>query len=183
MTFQRILEFWFKENSKNWFAKSDEFDNAIKNEFQTIHIELNNGEHVEWEDEPQSLLAMVIVLDQFSRNMFRGDKRSFDSDIKARSLSKKAVQMGFDKKLTQIERVFLYLPFEHSENLVDQEESIRLYTILKNEDPKNAFFLDYANQHYQIIKRFHRFPHRNQILERISTIEEVEFLKEKGSSF
>lgn len=183
MNYQKILDFWFKENKSKWFVKSDDFDNVIKNEFLGIHRELTQGLHATWEEAPSSMLAMIIVLDQFSRNMFRGEKDSFASDFKARTLAKKSIIKGYDQALDPEERVFIYLPFEHSENIKDQEESMRLFKKLKEENPKYEFYFKFADQHYQIIKQFGRFPHRNKILERVSTTEELEFLKQKGSSF
>lgn len=183
MNFQEILDFWFKKNSKRWFEKSESFDQEIKEKFKAIHLELNSGKHQDWKSDPHSLLAMIIVLDQFSRNMFRNDKRSFTSDPLAKSLAELAIKKGFDKKLTPVERAFVYLPFEHSEELSDQEKSLELFNLLKQIDEKYDFYFEYAKKHHEIILRFGRFPHRNKILERNSTSEEIEFLKQKGSSF
>lgn len=183
MNFQEILDFWFKENSKRWFEKSESFDQEIKDKFLEIHTELNSGEHLGWKSDPHSLLAMIIVLDQFSRNIFRGDKKSFASDHLARILAEDALLKGYDKKLAPIERVFLYLPFEHSEDIFDQEKSVKLFALLKEENEKYDFYYDFAVKHHEIILKFRRFPHRNEILQRESTIEEIEFLKQKGSSF
>lgn len=183
MNFQRILDFWFKENSKNWFVKSDGFDDQIKSNFLEIHSELSAGEHQDWKADPHSMLAMIIVLDQFPRNMFRNDKKSFASDPPALSLAREMVAKGFDKKLTPIERVFVYLPFEHSEDIEDQEKSVRLFAELKAGDENLDSYWDFAKRHYEIILKFKRFPHRNQILGRKSTPEEIEFLKEPGSAF
>lgn len=183
MEYQRILNFWFEESKDKWFLKSPEFDNQIREEFLPIYNDIKAGKKSDWEKEPKSLLAMIIVLDQFSRNMFRGKPESFALDHTALILAKKARLQGFDQKLSAMEKIFLYLPFEHSENLEDQEDSVKLFTTLQNEGKFAAMTIDYAIQHYKIIKRFGRFPHRNQILGRKSTPEEIEFLKEEGSSF
>jgi|SRR5690606_3695588 uncharacterized protein (DUF924 family) len=183
MNYQDVLDFWFKNNTDKWFVKSEEFDSEIRRRFQNLYEDIKSGKKKVWENSPHSLLASVIVLDQFPRNMFRGTKKSFETDLAALRLTKKALLEGFDKKLNSLEKVFLYLPLEHSEELSDQEDAVKLFTQLHEETQNSALFLDYAIQHYKIIKRFGRFPHRNQILERTSTPEEVEFLKEKGSSF
>lgn len=183
MKFQEILDFWFKENADKWFEKSDAFDQKIKEKFSEVHRELMSGMHQDWKSDPQSMLAMIIVLDQFSRNMFRGRKESFASDELAKTLAEEAIEKGFDKKLSLIERVFLYLPFEHSESILDQEKSMKLFGRLKEEDKEFDLYFDYAQKHQEIILRFKRYPHRNKILERESTPEEIEFLKQDGSAF
>lgn len=134
MNFQEILDFWFKENSKRWFEKSDAFDKEIKDRFLDIHSEISAGEHQGQKSDPHSLLAMIIVLGQFSRNMFRNDKKSFASDKLARSLAEEALEKGFNKKLNPLERAFMYLPFEHSEDISDQEKSVMLFGFLKDID-------------------------------------------------
>ncbi len=183
MSYHKILDFWFKENADKWFLKSTEFDSLIRKNFLTIYEDLKSEKEVGWEDTPQSALAMIIVLDQFPRNMFRGTEKAFETDVLARKLAKKSLLAGYDKKLSTPERAFLYLPLEHSEDLSDQEDSVKFFTRLHEESSKDSMFLDYAIQHYKIIKRFGRFPHRNEVLNRKSTPEEIEFLKEKGSSF
>lgn len=183
MEYQKVLDFWFKESNANWFIKNDAFDNMIKERFSKLHEEMVNGKYKDWEEKPLPLLAKIIVLDQFSRNMFRNTKRMFATDHEALKLSKKAIVEGFDKGFDSHQKLFLYLPFEHSEDIEDQKDSVKYFTRLHEENPGNVTFLDYAIQHYKIIERFGRFPHRNKMLDRKSTPEEIEFLKEEGSSF
>lgn len=183
MDYQSVLDFWFVESKGKWFLKSQEFDQTIRDRFSEIHKEISSGKKLEWAESPRSLLARIIVLDQFSRNMFRGTSESFQYDSQALLLAKKAIIKEFDKELSLTERAFIYLPFEHSEKLEDQEDSVKLFTTLKDGGEFAQIAIDYAIQHYKIIKRFGRFPHRNEILNRKSTPEEIEFLKEEGSSF
>jgi uncharacterized protein (DUF924 family) len=181
-----VLAFWFGGvagddfTSRNdvWFRKDEAFDAAVRDRFAPVYTEAAAGHLSTWEDEPRSALALVIVLDQFPRNMFRGTPQAFATDPLALAVAKHAVSRGFDTRLQPVERLFLYLPFEHSELLADQERSVALLGSLG--DPNS---LDYAERHRAIIARFGRFPHRNFILSRPSTPEEIAFLKEPGSSF
>ncbi len=183
MDYQRVLDFWFEEHPDNWFIKNPDFDKKIQSEFESLHHSLKDLPRTEVTSSPQEALAIIIVLDQFSRNMYRGTQKAFETDKIALCIAKESIQKGYDKKLTPLQRVFMYLPFEHSEDLEDQKDSVKFYTELFEENPSFADFLDYAIQHLNIIKRFGRFPHRNKILGRESTPEEIEFLKEEGSSF
>ncbi|NJD30748.1 MAG: DUF924 domain-containing protein [Gammaproteobacteria bacterium] len=173
-----VLDFWFREiGPTNWFAKSDDVDGQIRSRFDRLH------EQVSLEDPtalvtPRAALAAVIVLDQFSRNMFRGSPRAFASDPLARRLAADAVARGLDRDLTPDQRLFLYLPFEHSEDRADQARSVELIGQLGNER-----WTLYAEAHRTIIDRFGRFPHRNAILGRTSTPEELELLKDPMGSF
>ena len=133
----------------------------------------------DWKNEPRSCLALVLLLDQFPRNMFRGTARAFATDTKARELSRHAIASGFDRELSPIMRMFLYLPLEHSENLNDQLESVRLTSALVAGNPDYAEILQYAEQHLEIFRRFGRFPGRNHALGRQSTQEEMNFLKDQ----
>jgi len=174
-----VINFWFEEiDSSHWFKKSDEFDEEIKTRFGYLFEEISRGEHYKWRDSSEGRLAEVIVLDQFSRNMFRNDAKSFSKDCLALALAQEAVFHNYDKNLEPRKRGFLYMPYMHSESVIVHEEAIRLFTDLGNEDQ-----LKYEMLHYEIIKKFGRYPHRNEILGRSSTKEEIEFLKQKGSSF
>jgi uncharacterized protein (DUF924 family) len=171
-----VLSFWFADASR-WFKKDRAFDAEIRERFGALHEALERGEHEAWLDSPRGALAYVIVLDQFSRNMFRGTARSFASDARALKAACAALDRGFDRELSPPERGFLYMPLMHSEALADQERCVELFR------PEGAERLRYAEMHRDIVRRFGRFPHRNEILGRPSTPEEIEFLKQPGSSF
>lgn len=174
-----IIDFWFSERvSKLHFAKNTDFDKEVYDLFFATYEKALNGGLVDWQETPEGSLALIILLDQFSRNMFRNTPKSFESDKQARDIARLAIKNQFDHKLSKEQRVFLYMPFMHSENLKDQEVSIDLYKKLGIEEN-----LKFAVAHYDIIKRFGRFPHRNSTLGRKSTNEEVEFLKNPNSGF
>jgi uncharacterized protein (DUF924 family) len=174
-----ILQFWFEElTRKDWFRKDEALDSTIASRFGAIYRELRAGVPASWLDTPQGYLAAILVLDQFPRNMFRSDARAFATDEEALALAKRAVAEGLDQKLTRDQRVFLYMPFQHSEDRDDQARAIALYAMLGK--PLN---LDFALRHQEVVDRFDRFPHRNAILGRASTEEERKFLTEPGSSF
>jgi uncharacterized protein (DUF924 family) len=174
-----ILDLWFGElGQKAWFTKSDLTDALIRERCLGIHERLAREQPPECASVPRAALAAVIALDQFPRNMFRGTRRAFATDPVALRLARSAVDRGFDRDLIKNERLFLYLPFEHSEDTADQARSVELFASL--DDPE---LLRYAVAHKVIIERFGRFPHRNVILGRRSTPEEEEFLKEPGSAF
>ncbi|AHY46291.1 hypothetical protein RradSPS_1008 [Rubrobacter radiotolerans] len=183
-----VLDFWFGERDaegygefrEEWFKKDDAFDREVRRRFADLHAEAASGELDEWSREPESCLALILVLDQFSRNMFRGDPRSFATDDKALDLAKYAVSEGHDRALPPFQRTFIYMPYMHSENLEDQESCIRLFESLGEGFENNT---RYAVAHRDIIARFGRFPHRNEVLGRETTPEEAEFLKQPGSSF
>lgn len=168
-----ILEFWFEElGEAHWFAKNDGIDARIRDRFLSLHQQLI-GHDGRVAATPRALLAAVIVLDQFSRNLFRGTPRAFAADPIARRLSRSALSRGFDTGMTEQERLFLYLPFEHSEDREDQALAVALFTRLGNEE-----WTRYAIAHQAIIDRFGRFPHRNAILNRPSTADEVAQLQQ-----
>ncbi len=181
-----VLEFWFGvgpdygKRHKRWFEKDQAFDSEITQRFLPLYEELAHRTH--WLADPRHCLARIVVLDQFPRQMFRGKPRAFASDSLALQAARLAVERGYDEGRLPVERLFLYLPFEHSESLADQERACELTAPLaafaETEDA-----LRYAVAHRDIIRRFGRFPHRNVILGRASTPEEVEFLKQPGSSF
>lgn len=176
-TAAEVLGFWFDEHAKDWFVKNAAFDAAIRERFLPVYEDAVAGRIAHWAEEPRSALALVIVLDQFPRNMFRGTARAFATDPDARAIARRILGRGWDKGMTQAERLFAYLPFEHSESLEDQDLSCEL---MKDFDAEQ---LRYAIRHREIIERFGRFPHRNAILGRQSTPAEIEFLKQPGSGF
>ena len=184
-----VLDFWFgalgdPEYGKArslWFTKSDATDQLVRDRFAgTVEAALN-GEIDDWALTPRSALASIIVLDQFTRNIYRDTPRSFAGDAHALRLASNLVDRSDDRLLAPAERWFAYMPFEHSEFLNDQLESVRLFQQLAEEGLPEP--LPWAIKHHDVIKRFGRFPHRNPILGRESTAEEQEFLKEKGSGF
>jgi uncharacterized protein (DUF924 family) len=173
-----VIQFWFAELTEaDWFARDAELDARIRDRFLALHehIVLSDGIVV---DAPRPLLAAVIVVDQFSRNMFRGTPRAFAADPIARRLARQAVSRGLDLTMTRQERLFLYLPFEHSEDREDQAHSVQLIGQLGHEE-----WTSYAQAHRSIIDRFGRFPHRNAILGRTSTPDELSLLNEPMGSF
>lgn len=187
---EEVLAFWFGregdpgygERRDVWFAKDEDFDREVRERFADDYERAAEGDLDHWEDAPRSSLALILLLDQVPRNLFRGDPRSFATDDKALSAARRALERGFDGELEKVMRWFVYLPFEHSENLEDQHRSVGLFRSL-GDDPDSAYVTDYALRHGEVVERFGRFPHRNEVLGRPSTPEEVEFLKEPGSAF
>lgn len=168
-----VIRFWFEELRENdWFSGGDDIDAQIRARFLELHEQLvaRDGADV---TAPRPLLAAVIVLDQFSRNMFRGTPQAFAADVIARRLAKTAIERGFDAAMKEQERLFLYLPFQHSEDREDQTLSVRLFELLGDEEWTRD-----ALAHKRIIDRFGRFPHRNATLNRSSTAAEIALLKE-----
>jgi uncharacterized protein (DUF924 family) len=195
---QDVLAFWFgkdletaddlKVASARWFANDPQFDAALGERFGRDVARAAKGELDEWETSPRRWLALLILLDQFPRNIFRGTPRAFQADSKARSVALGGIQRGHDDRLSPVERVFAYLPLEHAEDPAMQEQSVALFTSLRDEAPEELIhmfdmFLDYAVQHRDVIARFGRFPHRNTILGRASTDEERAYLETPGSGF
>ena len=172
-----MLRFWFEEHAADWFVKNPAFDGAIRARFLALHDAAAEGHLALWTDEASNCLALVIVLDQFPRNMFRGNARAFAADPLARAAARVILQRGWHKAMQQPAQLFAYLPFVHSESLADQDLSVQL---MKDFDTER---LRYAVRHREIIQRFGRFPHRNGILGRESTAAEIEFLKLPGSGF
>lgn len=174
-----ILRFWFETlTPEDWYRKDPVVDSEIAKRFGAAYERLRDGVPPAWLAEPRSMLAAILVLDQFPRNMFRDDPRAFATDRAALALAKRAIGEGLDMRLAPEQRAFIYMPFQHSEAATDQEQSIALFTALGN--PLN---LDFARKHQAIIARFGRFPHRNSVLGRTSTPAELAFLQEPGSSF
>ena len=185
-----MLDFWFGAAGsaeygrprEAWFRKSDAFDDAIRARFLDLQRRAADGHLQPWWAAPDSLLALIVVLDQFPRNLFRGTGRAFATDAQALAAAQLAVARGFDRLLSPVQRWFVYLPFEHAEDLSVQRRSMELFESLRS-DPDSAGTIDYAHRHFEIIARFGRFPHRNAILGRVSTPEEIEFLRQPGSGF
>ncbi|OOG39125.1 hypothetical protein B0B52_15845 [Polaromonas sp. A23] len=178
-----MLDFWFNESTvKRWFTGGVELDDEIRREFGTQVTLAQSGGLAEWEADPQSRLALVIVLDQFSRNIFRGKSKAFAGDERAQQLVTDALARGFDAELPWMGRVFLYMPLMHAESLALQEESVKRFTALEAAVPDDLrasaqSSLDYARQHRDIIARLGRFPYRNSALGRTNTALEFDFLK------
>jgi uncharacterized protein (DUF924 family) len=180
ITHNSIIEFWFSERvRKKWWAKDEAFDQEIRDRFSEVHKAAVGGALINWRETASGRLAEIIVLDQFSRNMFRDQAGAFAQDPLARQLTHAAVEQKADLDLTPEQRAFLYMPLMHSECHSDHEEAIRLYS----SHPDLASNLNFELRHKAIIDQFGRYPHRNQILGRESTAEESEFLKQPGSSF
>lgn len=183
---RQVLDFWFGapepdifgERRECWFKVDPEFDAQIRSQFEEAVETAADGGHDPLARTAEGALALIILLDQFPRNLYRGSARAFATDPKALALARAAIAAGHDRKLNTVQRCFVYLPFEHSEDLADQNESVRLFEALGD-----AEFLDFAIQHRDIIARFGRFPHRNAILGRDSTAAEKTFLEQPGSSF
>jgi uncharacterized protein (DUF924 family) len=170
-----VLAFWRAAGPDKWYTKNSDFDAEITRRFLTTYEAAVAGRLSHWEDTPDGALALVIVLDQFPRNMFRGSARTFAADALARAVADRAIRRGFDQRIATMERQFLYIPFEHSEDPVDQERSLRLFRA--NDD---AEALKWAELHANIIRRFGRFPHRNATLGRVTTADEQAFLDSGG---
>ena len=170
-----MLDFWFAAGPQKWFSKDDAFDAAIRERFLPTYEAAAAGRLADWEATPGGALALIIVLDQFTRNMFRGSPRTFATDHNALTVAKRAITRGFDQKMELPKRNFFYLPFMHSENLADQERCVELSRQSGDENT-----LKYAELHADIIRRFGRFPHRNAMLGRATTAEEQAFLDDGG---
>jgi uncharacterized protein (DUF924 family) len=181
---QDVLAFWFAGSDRDarWFAKDAAFDAVVRERFLELHHQAAAGELASWMEAPRSCLALVILLDQFPRNMFRGTARAFASDPMALAVAREALRRGHDRGLRPSERMFLYLPFQHAESVDAQRLSVELNAPL-GAFPETHDVPRFALAHRDIVERFGRFPHRNAALGRDSTPEEIEFLKQPGSSF
>ncbi len=178
--YQVITEFWFSDRVRtHWWAKDEAFDQELRDRFGAVHQQAALGELARWRSAPEGRLAEIIVLDQFSRNMFRDQAAAFARDEQARALTYDAVKQMDDRALAPAQRAFLYMPLMHSESATDHDEAVRLYS----SDPALSSNLDFELKHKAIIDRFGRYPHRNLILGRKSSAEELEFLRQPGSSF
>jgi uncharacterized protein (DUF924 family) len=186
---QDVLDYWFgaPDSAERgqvralWFTKSDTTDADIRSRFgPTVEAALD-GQLNDWAATAPGALALILLLDQFTRNLHRGSAGAFAGDAGALTLARALVADGRDLKLTPLERWFAYLPFEHSEAMVDQQESLRLFSALEAIASTGA--LEWARKHYEVVARFGRYPHRNAVLGRASTPEEIEFLRQPGSNF
>ena len=180
-TKSEILKFWFEETEPaQWFQKNSDFDEEIRSRFEPDYTMAVNGIYDGWMTSDKGCLALIILLDQFPRNMYRDTPKMFATDHKALNVAKHAISKNFDQMLGIDEKAFLYLPLEHSEELDDQNTSVLLFEALKDDNP---VYFDYAKRHFDVIKKFGRFPHRNAILERQNTKMEEEYLAQPGSGF
>ena len=170
-----VLDFWREAGPEKWFKKDAAFDDAIRTRFLETYEAAVAGKLADWERTADGALALIIVLDQFSRNMFRNDARTFAADPIARAIAGRALARGFDRGRPITDQQFFYLPFEHSEELADQERCCALFAATGD-----AELLKWAKLHEDIIRRFGRFPHRNKLLGRVTTPEEQAFLDEGG---
>lgn len=177
--YQVIVDFWFTElEPSQWWQKDNDFDLMIKSRFGALHEQAKAGELSHWRDTALGSLAEIIILDQFSRNIYREKPESFACDPMSLALAQVCISKGLDQKLSDTQRVFLYMPFMHSESKLIHDEAVKLYELLGIQ--RN---LDFEHQHKAIIDQFGRYPHRNKILGRQSTKEELEFLKQPNSGF
>lgn len=174
MTPQDILDFWFKQSTpEQWFERDDDFDNVIRSRFAETHRQATLGELDAWAKTPEGAVALVILLDQFSRNLFRDSPQAFATDSKALLIARAAIEAEFDQKLeTSSMRKFLYMPFMHSEDLGVQDEGLALFSKLND-----AYTMGFAIEHRAVVEKFGRFPLRNEALGRTSTPEEIEYLR------
>jgi len=176
-----ILAFWFeKTQPAQWFQVNPEFDAEIAVRYADAYDKGARGIYDDWKTDSDGCLALCILLDQFPRNMFRGTPKAFATDAKALVVAKFALAKGFDQVLSPIKRRFLYLPFEHSENLNDQRKCVELFEKMIKDDPLGY---DYAQRHLKVIEKFGRFPHRNKILGRMNTPDEEEYLSQPNAGF
>lgn len=178
VTAQTVLDFWFNEHADKWFEKSEAFDQEIHDKFFKTWQQAAQGELVGWRDTIQGRLAEIIVLDQFSRNLHRGSPKSFAQDGMALVLAQEAIKLPEYQTLEQKFRKFIVMPYMHSESAVIHEQAVAVFTELDDE-----YTLDFEMRHKAIVDRFGRYPHRNEVLGRESTSEELAFLQEDGSSF
>jgi len=195
-----ILHFWFgrgqtatavaEEKTALWWDKNEQVDRQITDRFQVVTEAAVARQLDHWSESPRGLLALILCTDQFPRNMYRDTPQAFASDPLARHFANTCIDQGMAQQLKPIERVFVYLPFEHSEDIADQQRSLALYQSLaenavadSKESELFSNYLDPVRRHHDIIQRFGRFPHRNKVLARPSTAEELAFLEEPGSSF
>ena len=173
--YREIIEYWFsKEVSERWFNSTAEFDRELGERYESVWQQASRGELGEWMNTAEGCLALVIILDQFPLNMFRGEAKSFATEAESRDVAEHAIEQGFDAQLPDDQRAFLYMPYMHSENLADQDRSVELFS-----QPGLESNLRYAHHHRGIVEKFGRFPHRNEVLGRESTEAEIEYLNSK----
>ncbi len=173
-----VLRYWFEELTPEQWWRDRTLDQQIAARFLDLYHRLRRAVPADWRETPRGVLAAVLVLDQFPRNMFRGTAAAFATDARARALAAEAVERGFDTALGVDEKLFLYLPFEHSEDAADQARAVELISALGN-----AQYTEFAKQHQAVVERFGRFPQRNAALVRVSTPEEEAFLAEGSANW
>jgi len=178
---REVLDFWFIESAPaQWFQKNEIFDDMIRERFMPVYDMAKAGLCDTWTKDSDGCLALCIILDQFPRNMFRNDAKAFATDDKAREIAGHAIKKGFDQVLVPLKRRFLYLPFEHSEDLDHQQLNVELFASMRDEDPLGY---EYALRHQRIISEFGRFPHRNKALGRPNTLAEEAYLTSLNAGF
>lgn len=188
-TVHGVLDFWFVEASTaHWFVADAAFDAQIRERFASTMTAAAEGCMDGWAVKPSGWLALLILLDQFPRNLYRGDSRAWAQDASAQRIALSGIARGHDRQLPPVQRVFAYLPLEHAEDRLLQQQSVALFEVLCAEVPSSQRvrfeeFLDYACRHREVIARFGRFPHRNAVLGRTSTAEEIVYLGKPGSGF
>lgn len=174
-----IIKFWFETiEPKSWWIKDEKFDHLLEEKFSDVHQQANKGELFHWRETAEGRLAEIIVLDQFSRNIYRDTADAFASDNLALILAQEAIHVKAHEMLTDKQKPFLYMPFMHSESLVIHQQALKLFS-----EPGLEGNTDFERRHFAIIQQFSRYPHRNVILGRQSTADEIKFLKQPGSSF
>ena len=189
-SYENVLEFWFGSKATEqfgrardeWFKKSPAFDAEIRDRFAGLQAAAAANELDEWKSIPRGRLALILLLDQFSRNLYRDSPQAFACDAQALRLAQEALDAGLDGALPPIERMFLYMPFQHSEDVEVQRKSLALFERLRAY-PETAMCYDYAVRHFEVIEKFGRFPHRNAMLRRASTPEELNYLQQPGAGF
>ena len=193
---QKIVDFWFgelfadglvkKKISERWYKKDPDFDKLVRENFEKDLEMAKRGEYEKWKETPLGSLALILLCDQFTRNVYRDTKEMFSCDQIAQTVAKEAIEKRFDRELPITQRQFIYMPFMHAESKELQEKSVGLFQKLQVEvvdHVKEYISVKYANEHQKIINKFGRFPHRNKILGRTSTTDEIEFLKGPVSGF
>ena len=181
---QNILDFWFKESlPEELFRQKDSFDKKIKNRFFNDYEKAIINEYDDWQDKPKSSLALIILLDQFSRNLFRNNKKAFEQDHKCRLIVNEAIDRGDLEKLSINEKLFFLLPLLHSEEISDHTYVHNLSNIHLKDHPQIVLIKSSWRDHTNVIKKFKRYPHRNKVLDRQSTSEEIDFLNTPNSSW
>jgi len=170
-----ILTFWFSDKVEPlWFNSTPEFDSELKEQFEELYVAALAGNLSDWQNSAEGSVALVVILDQFPLNMYRGSPESFGGEAKAREIAKDAINKGFDSQINDVQKAFLYMPLMHSENIDDQDLSVSLFEAAGLKEN-----LRFAKHHRDIVKRFGRFPHRNKILGRTSSQAELEYLDSK----
>lgn len=175
MTPEQVVKYWREAGPTRWFTKSEAFDAELRTHFEAAHQTAACGGFTDWEETPDGALALLVLLDQIPRNLYRGSAHAFATDAPAREVAARVIARGLDQGVEPALRCFVYLPFEHAENSGDQARSVALFETLGDAD-----YLQYAILHRDIIARFGRFPHRNAVMGRVSTPDELAFLDGGG---